>query len=943
MLCSVVIGRQPELQTLTARLEAALAGRGGLLALTGEPGIGKSRLAAELAAEARKRGALVAVGRAVPAATADAYRPLTEAMLQALRSRPLSDEADLAAWLPALTAVVPTLGHRNDGHGNDGHGDASPAVRGEALIRLLRKLAGDDGVVIVLEDLHWSDPDTLAVVEYLGGNLGEERTLCVITSRSEPLPASLDLVRRLRGRPGVAHLPLSRFDDEQVARMVQACDPAANDETIARVQRSADGIPLLVEEMLASPGVPESFAETVTVRLAEFGADERSVLEASALLGRRFDWDLLPLATGLSRDVVVASLQRAVECLLVTVDGDRFRFRHALTREAVLEAMLPPRRAETARRCLAAVDDTYPYLNGSWREVAADLAVQAGEPARAGSLLVASGRSALDRGALATCVEALRYAISILPGGGDVVIEAERNLLEALALAGRVDEALAVGSVLIRRLGDDEGVEVAQVHLRLAHAAISATRWPVAVANLDAAKALLAGEDRPDLEQTVAVLEAEAALAADDVDRARTLADAALASPSAGPEARCQALEVLGRAERLADLDTARRLFERGLAIAEENELPFWRLRALHELGTIELFDRFGSERLTEALQSATELGALSTIAVVNLQLSAIYNTRFSLDAGTASAGAALELAERLGLDEVRAKALCFLAENNAHRCRREEMERYVTLSMEASSDPGMEGFAWGARGMLGFLQDDRSGAIDALDRAVAILTRLHHGEPASFRSLWPLLLASAGDRRAGAAIEDARRLGIARATANRAVLAYAEAILAGRRRQPARADELADAAGPLLAFAEPWGHFARLCSAEPALADGWGKPKEWLADAGDAFTALGLTALAQRCGRLLGAPQAGAWSRLGITAREAEVLSLVADGLTNKEIAGRLALSHRTVEKHLESLMRKTGSRTRTQLAVTAGLGVQGSTVSGAAGAAARSRSATD
>ena len=107
----------------------------------------------------------------------------------------------------------------------------------------------------------------------------------------------------------------------------------------------------------------------------------------------------------------------------------------------------------------------------------------------------------------------------------------------------------------------------------------------------------------------------------------------------------------------------------------------------------------------------------------------------------------------------------------------------------------------------------------------------------------------------------------------------------------------------------------ARLQAAAPALADGWGQPQTWLEAAQASFAAHGIDALAARCAELLGRPRPGRWTGLGVTAREADVLVLVAEGLANKEIAARLHVSPRTVEKHVESLMRKAGARSRTQL----------------------------
>jgi DNA-binding CsgD family transcriptional regulator len=110
-------------------------------------------------------------------------------------------------------------------------------------------------------------------------------------------------------------------------------------------------------------------------------------------------------------------------------------------------------------------------------------------------------------------------------------------------------------------------------------------------------------------------------------------------------------------------------------------------------------------------------------------------------------------------------------------------------------------------------------------------------------------------------------------------------------------------------------GHLSRLLAAGPALAGGWGEPARWLAGAYEDFTAKDFTELAAWCEELLSGPPAGRLGALGITPREAEVLGLIAAGLANKDIAARLYLSPRTVEKHVESLLRKTGATSRTML----------------------------
>jgi DNA-binding CsgD family transcriptional regulator len=497
-----------------------------------------------------------------------------------------------------------------------------------------------------------------------------------------------------------------------------------------------------------------------------------------------------------------------------------------------------------------------------------------------------------------------------------------------------VDEAMAVGDRLITELGQGGAAAAAraEVHLQLAHAAATATRWPAAGLHLAAARGMLAADPQPGLAARATVLEAEIAFAADDVDKARRLAESVLTAADAAPDVCCHALELVGRVQRITDLAAARQSFERALSTADAARLEIWRLRALHELGTIELFDHAGSRRLSEARRTAGDLGALSTAAVLDLQLAAAFIFRFALDDAAEHARASLAISESLGLAQLRAIALVFLGEIYGLRQDPGEMERFLALAAAAApGDPEIEGSAWGgARAMLELLDGNQIGAMDALERGIMLLNTLQQEGPAHYRGLWPLLLAVGGDRRAADAIDQARRLGITVNRLNRGLLGYADAILAGRAGERERAAGTARTADADLVHYSLWGDLARLQAAESALADGWGQPRQWLEEAGAALTAHGMNALAARCAQLLGGVGGsggsgpGGWSVPGITAREADVLALVAAGLANKQIATRLHVSPRTVEKHVESLLRKAGARSRTQLVALAMAGPQ-------------------
>jgi predicted ATPase len=233
VLCPVLVGRRAEIQALESALAGALAGQGGCVVITGEAGIGKSRLMRELARMAAGRQVLVVMGRAVPASASAPYRPVTEALLQLLRRCPLPDDPSLAPWLPHLTALLPGAVGRPAAR--PGRGVDSQAVRGEAVLRLLCRLV-PDGLVVVLEDLHWADPDTVSLVEYLADNAAGQPLLFAVSLRTEPPSPASDLARRQRGRAGIVHLPLGRLSEREVAEMIAACSPGAGADEQSRVQ-----------------------------------------------------------------------------------------------------------------------------------------------------------------------------------------------------------------------------------------------------------------------------------------------------------------------------------------------------------------------------------------------------------------------------------------------------------------------------------------------------------------------------------------------------------------------------------------------------------------------------------------------------------------------------------------------------------------------------------
>lgn len=892
---------------LASALDGVRAGRGGLVFIIGEAGIGKSRLAHEAISMATDRAVRVLRGRAVPGSGAAAFRPLTEALAPVASE--VGSSGELAPWLPALGAIVPPLTAA-------GPADVSAPMRGEAVLRLLSAVCGGGGL-LVLEDLHWADPETVAVVEHLSDNLERTPALCVVTLRSETDSAARDLVRRVQSRRGATVLELEPLNEAQVSAMVFGCAAGSGAEVIERVVSSGEGVPFLVEEMLVSPGLPASFVEGVQARLAELTEQDRRMLVTAAAFGRDFDWRLLSTASGLAEGVVVDALDRGVRVQLLAVEGDGFRFRHALSAEAVFQSVTPPRRQAFAAAALAVLIGAEGEVAGEARETAARVAERAGETRMAGQLHLAMGEEALRRGALQTALLALNRAKTLLPEGDEHDLASER-LVEALVDIGRVDDAVAAAAELVPRLAADRA---ARVHLRLAHAAVTAARWDLAADHLEAARPVAVSGAVPALHAELALRDGEVALGRGDLPGAERSAKAALdvAVRHGAGEIECAALQLLGRWARRSSLDEAEQWFRKSLSSADAHDLAVWRLRAQHELGTIALLDRSDVDVLLEAQRLAESVGAMATAAILDIEVAAGYAGADDFDAAARHGEQAVSRGRDLGLDLVVAwgwQHLAVIAGLQGDHERAEAARGAALAAVPGNRD--IEGFVVGGQLFAALAGDELDRALGFAERMTELLRGSQTAAPGHHRAAWPVLLALAGRPEAAAAIEEMEAAGVAVGRAGRAWLVLARAILSGRA-DPERALALAVEADADLARFPLWRSLARRLAAQAAATDGWQVPAGWLTEAEVTLRGLGHHRAADACRRLRGAEaqeMPAAWVELGITRREADVLVLVAEGCSNREIADRLYLSVRTVEKHVESLLRKTATKTRTQLA---------------------------
>jgi DNA-binding CsgD family transcriptional regulator len=941
VLCPTLVGRQAELDMLVGLHDAR---HGGAAFVLGEAGIGKSRLVSELADRARARGVLVLAGRAVEARQPMPYRPLAEAMAVACRRIGLPNAAELIPYRPALGRLIPEW--RRPGLANSAE---SAVVLGEGVLRMLRVLGGDTGVLMIVEDAHWADVETVEVLEYLIDHAAEERLTCIATCRPEPGPG-LNLLHEQVRRRTARLLKLAPLSTAAVATMAQECLgaqvlPSGLDGLLSR----AEGVPLLVEELLAaavesggltSDGdgwavrpeaddvVPETMSDAVAQRVMALDSAAGLVPATAALLGSRIDPDLVGVVLGRTAADVVAVLESCSAMQLVVYDEEGYRFRHALTRDAVLAALPAGTRMVLARRALAAIVSSHPDLPGRLCQLAAELALTAGEVDDAAQLLLAASRRMVADGALTTAGAVLAQARGLEQDDSELAIELDEMRTEVAALAGEVSTAFEVGGRLLERMTDR--ARLAQLRVRLAQAASAATQWTAAEEQLASARELT---DDEALVARIDALAAHVLLGAARRDDAEASARRALAVAERLDlaEPACEALEVLGRIARTRNLQEAEAAFARQAEIASMHGLVLWVVRATHELGGVDLLAGAGRQRLLKARELAAQAGALMIAATVDLQLSASHWIEFDVPASITAAQRCQQAARRWNHQLMLAEALVNEARGHATAGDRPAMER--AISEAAALDQfgqEVEGSAWAARGLYALLREDRAGAIAAYDTAVSIGLGLPTVYVRPYSSTWAFLrtVIDDGGDQARAKIRPLVPVGSLLAQAQ---LEYGEAIALGR-------DGLHDAAETAFSTAraalrtgvglQAQRHLAERLVAECALVDAWGAPVDWLTEAaaffygtGHAHVERGCRSLLRRAGARLPRRERGhrhvppALAALGVTDREADVLALVVEGLTSKEIATQLYISARTVDKHIERLLSKTGASRRGEL----------------------------
>jgi len=936
-----LVGRAAERAAIAAALRALRGRPGCVVAIEGEPGIGKSRLLGELTASAAAGGCTVLEARASEFEADLPYALFTEALdshLAALGDRRLAQLG--VADADALAGVLPALGDRRLAAA------PAPADRHRthrALRDLVERLAGPRPLVLSLDDVHWADP---AAVEALAALVRRPPTAAVLVAvaareRQMPVPLAAALAGALRD-DRATRLALGPLDEAEAAELIGA--------SAAATYRQAGGNPFYLEQLARAHGaprgdggmttdgaIPPAVAAALAGELAALAPAARTLLDAAAVAGDPFELDLAGAVAELSEAAVLGALDELLANALVRPARAprRFAFRHPVVRHAVYVAIPAGRRLGAHARAADALErlGAGPVRRAHHVEHAA----RPGD-ARAIDLLSGAARE-LHAPAPATAARFHAAALRLLPdnaeqrrtrmqalladaqaAAGDAVA-ARETLIGALATAGERDRLMLTvalanqewwlgGHEQARRrlhvaLGDlpaEPSHDRIRLRLALGLTALSACELPDAQAQTSDARDDARAIGDPVFEAAALAGGALAVALQADGRAPDRLAESSAALERLTPEqlaTRLPALWMHGRARRaLGRFEAAHADLERGAAIAAETGRE--RVLLVLTLESVATLIELG--RLADATAAGDEGLELARLAG---------NSRMRLWAHSALASARLAAGDVAGAVDHAGEAARIDARPDFHAAGQPGWCLGAALTAAGNPDRGVAAMleSFGGADLGDVLPADRPAA--AADLVEAQLARgdvaaaervLAHGEAAAARAGSAWAAAAIGVARAAVLLARGRPVdAVAAAAAARESAVDAPLRLALARLAEGRA---------LAAASERGAARAALLEAESALG-------RFGAERRRSEAARELRRLGHRVLRPARDSTAGP-----LTAREREIAELIAAGRTNREVAEQLVLSPRTIEAHLRNVYGKLGVRSRVELAREVGRG---------------------
>ncbi len=476
--CPRFIGREEELLWLQERLEEARRGRGDLVLLAGEAGVGKSRLITEATVRAQQAEIRVLEGKCSLFEASLPYAPFIEAFRGLLHSYTPPQVAALLGprasevmkLLPELVQLIPGL-------------QSSPPLGPpeeksrlfESLYLVLRQIAAEAPLILALEDIHWADPASLEFLHFLARRLRRDRWLVLATYRPEELARAEGLTRlrqelmRERVAQELVVKPLNAAETGELLNRVLGPDTPAPEGLVAWIFQFGEGNPFFTEEILrsivegsddvrvsldpasvSSVVVPPTVRETILARLSHLTPETRRVLSAAAVLGRTFELEPLQHVSQLTGEAFSQSFMTLLSAQLVRADRTplRYNFRHSLIREVVMQYVAPDVRRALHRRAGEFVETRASPV--ATPQILAHHFHEAGEQDKTIQYAMAAASQASALYAHENAAQFFGLVLDVLPPGASTTrLAAAEGMGDALFNSRTVDRAIDAFTVMI--------------------------------------------------------------------------------------------------------------------------------------------------------------------------------------------------------------------------------------------------------------------------------------------------------------------------------------------------------------------------------------------------------------------------------------------------------------------------------------------------------------